>query len=79
MLHYIGLSSMSSFKGVYKSLVKGGRLLFQMAGKGNAQDVLAVIQEMIAKSHANLTSRTSLFPMASTVPRNTTNGYRKPV
>jgi trans-aconitate methyltransferase len=49
-------------KGVYKSLVKGGRLLFQMAGKGNAQDVLAVIQEMISEESCKPYFKNFTFP-----------------
>jgi trans-aconitate methyltransferase len=33
--------------GVARSLKRGGRLLFQMAGKGNAQDILSIIDELI--------------------------------
>jgi trans-aconitate methyltransferase len=33
--------------GVKRSLKSGGRLLFQMAGKGNAKDILCIINELL--------------------------------
>jgi len=41
-LHWI-IDHKSVLHGVQRSLKGGGRLLFQMGGKGNAQDVLAVL------------------------------------
>ena len=34
-------------KGVYRSLKAGGKILFQMGGKGNAREILSVIGEML--------------------------------
>jgi trans-aconitate 2-methyltransferase len=48
-LHWITNQSAVLFA-VQKSLKPGGRLLFQMAGKGNAQNVLAVLDEMMAEA-----------------------------
>ena len=45
-LHFIGLWTKNPFwQGVHRSLKHGGRLLFQMAGKGNAKDILSIIDE----------------------------------
>jgi trans-aconitate methyltransferase len=49
-------------KGVYQSLDNNGRLLFQMAGKGNAQDVLAVLQEMISEDSCKPYFKNFTFP-----------------
>ena len=37
-------------KGVYKSLKPGGRILFQMGGKGNASGFRSVLEETLARS-----------------------------
>ena len=60
-LHWI-LEHQLVLKGVYQSLVKNGRLLFQMAGKGCAQDVLAVIQEMISEDSCKPYFKNFTFP-----------------
>ncbi len=44
-LHWIA-DQKAVLKGVQKSLKPGGRLLFQMAGKGNAKDILSLINEI---------------------------------
>ena len=44
-LHWIK-DHKSVLHGVHRSLKSGGRLLFQMGGKGNAQDILAVLDEV---------------------------------
>ena len=44
-LHWI-VDQKTVLEGVRKSLKPGGRLLFQMAGKGNAKDVLGIIYEL---------------------------------
>lgn len=44
-LHWI-VDQKAVLKGVQKSLKSGGRLLFQMAGKGNAKDILSLINEL---------------------------------
>jgi trans-aconitate 2-methyltransferase len=44
-MHWI-VDQKAVLKGVQKSLKPGGRLLFQMAGKGNAKDILSLINEL---------------------------------
>ena len=44
-LHWI-VDQKAVLAGVQRSLKPGGRLLFQMAGKGNAKDVLDIIHEL---------------------------------
>ena len=44
-LHWI-VDQKAVLAGVQRSLKPGGRLLFQMAGKGNAKDVLSIIKEL---------------------------------
>ena len=44
-LHWI-VDQKAVLEGVQRSLKPGGRLLFQMAGKGNAKDILNIIQEL---------------------------------
>jgi trans-aconitate methyltransferase len=44
-LHWI-VDQKAILTGVQRSLKPGGRLLFQMAGKGNAEDVLGIIKEL---------------------------------
>lgn len=44
-LHWI-IDHKSVLRGVQRSLKSGGRLLFQMGGKGNAQGILAVLDKM---------------------------------
>jgi trans-aconitate methyltransferase len=44
-LHWI-VDQQAVLKGVKRSLKPRGRLLFQMAGKGNAKDVLSIIYEL---------------------------------
>ena len=46
-LHWI-VDQKAVLYGVQRSLKSGGRLLFQMAGKGNAKDVLSIIKELAA-------------------------------
>jgi len=45
-LHWI-IDQKAVLKGVQRSLKHGGRLLFQMAGKGNAKDILNLINELM--------------------------------
>ena len=45
-LHWI-IDQQSVLHGVQRSLKNGGRLLFQMGGKGNAQDILSVLNELL--------------------------------
>jgi trans-aconitate methyltransferase len=44
-LHWI-VDQKAVLAGVQRSLKPGGRLLFQMAGKGNAKDILSIIKEL---------------------------------
>ncbi len=60
-LHWI-IEHQLVLKGVYRSLDKNGRLLFQMAGKGNAQEVLAVLQEMISEESCKPYFKNFTFP-----------------
>jgi len=46
-LHWI-VDQKAMLCGVQRSLKPGGRLLFQMAGKGNARDVLSIIKKLAA-------------------------------
>ena len=46
-LHWI-VDQKAVLCGVQRSLKSGGRLLFQMAGKGNAKDILSIIDELMA-------------------------------
>ena len=45
-LHWI-VDQKAVLKGVQRSLKPDGRILFQMAGKGNAQAVLSLIYELL--------------------------------
>ncbi len=48
MLHYTGLLTKKPYlRALQRSLKPGGRLLFQMAGKGNAKDILSIIDELM--------------------------------
>ncbi len=47
---------------VHESLDKSGRLLFQMAGKGNAQDVIAVVEELISEEDCKAYFKNFTFP-----------------
>ncbi len=46
-LHWI-VDQKAVLTGLQRSLKPGGRLLFQMAGKGNAKDILSIIDELVA-------------------------------
>jgi trans-aconitate methyltransferase len=46
-LHWI-VDQKAVLDGVQRSLKSGGRLLFQMAGKGNAKDILSIINKLAA-------------------------------
>jgi trans-aconitate methyltransferase len=47
-LHWI-VEQEAVLEGVQRSLKTGGRLLFQMAGKGNAQAVLGILDELLVE------------------------------
>jgi trans-aconitate methyltransferase len=49
-LHWI-VDQATVLQGVERSLKAGGRLLFQMAGKGNAKDVICLFDELLMESH----------------------------
>ena len=48
--------------GVAESLDHKGRLLFQMAGKGNAQEIIAVLEEMISEDTCEPYFKNFSFP-----------------
>jgi trans-aconitate 2-methyltransferase len=60
-LHWI-IDHQTVLKSVHNSLDKHGRLLFQMAGKGNAQDIIAVLEEMISEEDCKPYFRNFTFP-----------------
>ncbi len=60
-LHWI-IDHQAVLKGVHDALDKNGRLLFQMAGKGNAQDVLAVLEELISEEDCKPYFKNFTFP-----------------
>ena len=60
-LHWI-IDHQTVLAGVNKSLDNHGKLLFQMAGKGNAQDVLAVLQELISEEDCKPYFKNFTFP-----------------
>ena len=45
-LHWV-LDQISVLKGIQRSLKSGGKLLFQMAGKGNAKDIIGKIEQLM--------------------------------
>jgi trans-aconitate methyltransferase len=60
-LHWI-IDHQAVLEGVYASLDKGGRFLFQMAGKGNADDVIAVLEELISEEDCKPYFKNFTFP-----------------
>ncbi len=60
-LHWI-IDHQTVLHGVHDSLDNHGRLLFQMAGKGNAQDILAVLQELISEEDCEPYFKNFTFP-----------------
>ena len=60
-LHWI-IDHQTVLSGVKESLDSYGRLLFQMAGKGNAQDIIAVLEEMISEDTCKPYFRNFSFP-----------------
>ncbi len=61
VLHWI-IDHQTVLAGVSECLDKNGRLLFQMAGKGNAQDILAVVQELISEDDSAPYFKNFTFP-----------------
>ena len=60
-LHWI-VNQNVVLKGVERALKPGGRLLFQMAGKGNAKDVLSIISKLDDEAPWNQFLRGMPFP-----------------
>lgn len=60
-LHWI-IDHQTVLVGVRESLDTHGRLLFQMAGKGNAQEIIAVLQEMISEDTCEPYFKNFTFP-----------------
>lgn len=60
-LHWI-IDHQTVLSCVHDSLDKNGRLLFQMAGKGNAQDVIAVVEELISEEDCKPYFKNFTFP-----------------
>jgi len=66
-LHWI-IDHQTVLAGVRESLDKGGRLLFQMAGKGNAQDIILVIEELISEEDCKPYFKNFTFPYGFYTP-----------
>ncbi|MCW4017217.1 MAG: methyltransferase domain-containing protein [Candidatus Bathyarchaeota archaeon] len=60
-LHWI-IDHQAVLECVHDSLDKGGRLLFQMAGKGNAQNIIAVLEELISEEDCKPYFKNFTFP-----------------
>jgi trans-aconitate 2-methyltransferase len=60
-LHWI-IDHQAVLKGVHGALDKNGKLLFQMAGKGNAQDIIAVVEELISEEDCKPYFKNFTFP-----------------
>ena len=60
-LHWI-IDHPTVLQGVHASLDKNGKLLFQMGGKGNAQDVIAVVEELISEENCKPYFKNFTFP-----------------
>jgi trans-aconitate 2-methyltransferase len=60
-LHWI-IDHQTVLSCVNGSLDKKGRLLFQMAGKGNAQDILSVLEELISEEDCKPYFKNFTFP-----------------
>ncbi len=66
-LHWI-IDHQPVLEGVAQSLDKKGRLLFQMAGKGNAKDIIDVLQEMISEEDCKPYFKNFSFPYGFYTP-----------
>jgi trans-aconitate 2-methyltransferase len=60
-LHWV-LDQTSVLKGVQRGLKSGGKLLFQMAGKGNAKDILSIIEQLMPLEPWNQYFQGMAFP-----------------
>jgi trans-aconitate methyltransferase len=72
-LHWI-IDHKSVLYGVQRSLKSGGRLLFQMGGKGNAHDILELLNYMLREEPWQKIFRTSVFPTVFTSQKSTLRG-----
>lgn len=61
VLHWI-IDHQTVLACVNESLDKKGKLMFQMAGKGNAQDIIAVVQELISEEDCAPYFKNFTFP-----------------
>jgi len=48
-LHWI-VDQKAVLKGIHRSLRPNGRFIVQMAGKGNAQDIISILKDLLTKS-----------------------------
>jgi trans-aconitate 2-methyltransferase len=60
-LHWI-IDHPAVLSGVHEALDKNGKMLFQMAGKGNAQDVIDVVEELISEEDCKPYFKNFTFP-----------------
>ncbi len=66
-LHWV-INHRPVLEGVQRSLKSGGRLLFQMGGKGNAQDVLAILDELLIENRWRKFFENFTFPYGFYTP-----------
>jgi trans-aconitate 2-methyltransferase len=76
VLHWI-LDHKSVLQCVQRSMKSGGRLLFQMGGKGNAQEILAILDGLFREEPWMNSLRASVFPIVFTRPKSTWFCYMK--
>ena len=74
-LHWV-VDQNAVLSGVHESLKPDGRLLFQMAGKGNAKDVLYIISELVAEDPWKSFFSKMAFAYASLIPKSTKRSCR---
>jgi trans-aconitate 2-methyltransferase len=67
-LHWI-IDHQTVLAGVYESLDTNGKLLFQMAGKGNAQEIIAVVEELISEEDCKPYFKNFTFPYGFYEPK----------
>lgn len=75
-LHWI-IDHQAVLAGVNESLDRNGRLLFQMAGKGNAQDIIAVLEELISEEDCKPYFKNFTFPYGFYGPEEYTKWLRE--
>jgi len=66
-LHWI-IDHRPVLQGVHRSLKPGGRLLFQMGGKGNAQEILAVLDDLMLEERWKRFFKGFTFPYGFHAP-----------